>query len=150
MNYEKNIEVNMAEKIKIGRELESEQRKLSESLNKINGYIENQKDNCSHIFVDLGRTHYRYRCLLCGKGRIENYVMEPKYIVYAEDYLTQYDIQDEEQCNEKFDNIQTLALGLLQDDPNMSREELCNRLNQLIQESIALRENDNTQKLVKN
>lgn len=76
--------------------------------------------------------------------------MELENVVYAENYLPQYDSEDEEQCNEKFEHIRTLALELLHDDPNMSREELCKRLNQLIQESISLKENNDTVKLVKN
>lgn len=79
MNKEEKFKVNMEEKIKIVRELESDQAKLSRELGKINVYIKAQKENCSHIVVDLGHyglcpeTYYKYRCLLCGKRKSEKF-----------------------------------------------------------------------------
>ena len=61
-------------------------------------------------------------------------------MVHAEDYLANFDIGDEKQCNEKFDTLQTMALGLLRDNPSMDNLELTTRFNHLIEESHLQRE----------
>lgn len=58
-------------------------------------------------------------------------------MAHAEEYLLQYNIKDDEQCLVKFEHIQTLALGILKENPEMLNEELVARLNNLIQESIS-------------
>ena len=82
-----------------------------------------------------------------GKGK--EYFFEHKYIVDARYYMPQFDIKDEEQCNNKFDHIQILALVLLKENPDMSRQELVDKLTNLIQESLSIREKQNDQRLVK-
>jgi len=143
------------EQIQYARDLEEKKAKLDRKLEKINNNIEQQKKYCSHISVDLGYYGYypstgdMYRCLICGKGKGKEYFFEPEYIIHAENFLPQYDITDVKQCDEKFDNIRTLALGILKENPDMSREELTTKLNNLIQENISLSESQNATKLVK-
>lgn len=147
--------MNNVEKIQCLRKLEIQKAELERKLISINKNIEEQKNSCLHISVDLGydvhssTTRDKYRCLICGKGKGEEYFFEPKNIVHAENYLPQYDINDEEQCNNKFEHIQTIALGLLKENPDMSRAELVDKLNTLIQKSILFKESKNSPKLVK-
>lgn len=142
--------MNSVEKIKNLRELEMQKFELEKKLAFINRNIKEQQMTCLHIDVNLGKymLYDRYCCILCGEENIEK-DFEPEYIIHAENYLPQYDINDEKQCNNKFDHIQTLALGLLKDNPNMSREELVDKLNNLIQLSISFRESQSGSKLVK-
>lgn len=145
--------MNNFERIKKVRELEEQKAKIVKELDIIKKSIQEEKDKCSHITVDLGYYGYypnpgnKHRCIICGKGKDE-YFYEPGYIVDASDYLTQYDIKDEKQCDIKFDHIQTIALGLLKFKPSMTRAQLVNELNNLIQESIAYKKTE-AQKLEK-
>lgn len=91
-----------------------------------------------------------YWCLLCGMGKNREYYYDPKYMVHAEEYLPQYDIKDDEQCIAKFENIQTLALEILKENPEMSNEELVSKLNNLIQESISYNKKSKWSKTIKN
>ena len=117
--------------------------------------INNQKETCSHVSVDLGyygiypSTGDEYCCLLCGMGKNSEYYYDPRYMVHAEEYLPQYDIKDDEQCLAKLEHIQTLALGILKENPEMSNEELVTKLNNLIQESISYNKNQSGPKLAK-
>lgn len=121
--------------------------------------INTQRKTCSHVSVDLGyyglhpSTGDEYCCLLCGMWKNREYYYDSRYMVHAEDYLPQYDIKDDEQCIAKFEHIQTLSLGILKENPEMSNEELVSRLNNLIQESISMRQSKDTEmngpKLVK-
>ena len=145
--------MNNIERITKLRELEEQKAKLEKELNNIKKDIQKEKDNCSHISVNLGYYGYypdpgnKYRCLICGKGKDE-YFYEPGYIVDASEYLTHYDIRDKKQCDIKFDHIQTIGLGLLKFKPNMTRDQLVNELNNLIKESIAYKKSEE-QKLEK-
>lgn len=147
--------MNRFEKIKYLRELEIKKDKLEKQLESINNNIEEEKDLCSHISVDLGyyglypKTGDKYRCLICGKGKGDEYFYEPNYVVHAENYLPQYDIKDEIQSDTKFNHIQTIFIGLLKEDPTISREELVDKMNNLIQQSILFRESENEHKLMK-
>lgn len=151
--------MNKVDKVKYLIELEEEKAQLERKLAIINGKINTQRETCSHVSVDLGyyglypSTGDEYCCLLCGMGKNREYYYDPRYMVHAEDYLPQYDIKDDEQCIAKFEHIQTLALGILKENPEMSNEELVSRLNNLIQESISMRQSKDTEmngpKLVK-
>lgn len=144
----------MFAKIQKLRELEEEKNKLLKKLEDIDNCLEHQKEQCCHIMVYLGYNDFlivpnKHRCLICGKMDDEKVPFEPEYVIHAEDYLPGYDTQDEEQCNEKFDHIQTLAFGLLRENPNMSRKELTTKLNNLIQEGISFRKSKDSSELVK-
>lgn len=147
--------MNNIKKIQYIKFLEMKKNQLEINLENVNKDIKKQKDSCIHLGVNLGyyglypSSGNKYICLMCGKGKDGEYFAKPKYIIHAENYLTQYDIIDEEQCNEKFDNIQTLTLGLLKENPDMSIEELSLKLNNLIQKSISSKENQDSPKLVK-
>lgn len=147
--------MNKVDKVKYIMELEEQKAQLERKLAIINGKIDTEREGCSHVSVDLGyyglypSTGDEYCCLLCGKGKIHDYYYDPRYMVHAEEYLPQYDIKDDEQCLAKFEHIQTLALGTLKENPEMSNEELVTRLNNLIQESISYNKNQSGPKLVK-
>lgn len=150
--------MNKIDKIKYIMDLEDRKSKLQRQISKISNEISEQKNSCSHISVDLGyyglypSTGDKYCCLLCGMGKNREYYYEPKYMVHAENYLTQYDIKDDSQCIEKLEHIQILALGILRDNPDMSDEELVSKLNDLIENSIAKSqqtEENNGPKLIK-
>ena len=147
--------MNKVDKVKYIIELEEQKAQLERKLAIINGKINTQRENCSHVSVDLGyyglypSTGNEYCCLLCGKGKNRDYYYDPRYMVHAEEYLPQYDIKDDEQCIAKFEHIQTLALGILKENPEMTNEELVSRLNNLIQESIAYNKNQSGPKLAK-
>lgn len=150
--------MNKFDKIKYIMDLEDRKSKLQRQISKISNEISEQKKSCSHISVDLGyyglypSTGDEYCCLLCGMGKNREYYYEPKYMVHAENYLTQYDIKDDSHCIEKLEHIQILALGILRDNPDMSDEELVSKLNDLIENSIAKSqqaEENNGPKLIK-
>lgn len=140
------------QRIEYIKQLESKKIQLEKDLAFLNKEIAFQKDNCPHISVNLGYYGYfpstgdKYCCLICGAGKDkDDFFYEPKYIVHAEDYLTHLDIKDEAQCEEKFELIQTLALGIIKENPEMEREEIVSRLNNLIQESISSKSTQNVQ-----
>ncbi len=150
--YKGGFKMTIFKKIAYVRMLETQRNALTEELACININIKQQEESCSHILVNLGNKgiidNYE-RCLICGQQAEEGCVMAFELCVHAEDYLLKYDINDEIQCNEKFDAIQTLAFGLLRENPNMTREELTIKLNNLIQESINIRDTKNNPKLIK-
>lgn len=137
-------------KIQYFRNLKMQKSELERNLAFINRTINEQSDYCSHIGVNLGKflLYNRCRCLICGRRKEEITFLNPEHIINAENYLPQYDMQDDKQCDEKLDTIQTLALGLLKENPDMSSEQLVYKLNDLIQESISFRESKNEPKLV--
>lgn len=147
--------MNKVDKVKYIMKLEEQKEQLERNLAIINGKIDTEREDCSHVSVDLGyyglypSTGDEYCCLLCGKGKNRDYYYEPRYMVHAEEYLPQYNIKDDEQCLAKFEHIQTLALGILKENPEMSNEELAARLNSLIQESISYNKDQSGPKLVK-
>ena len=147
--------MNSVEKLMYIRQLEREKTKIEQQLISTCNNIQEQKNTCLHIGVHLG--YYgdysnrceKYRCLICGKEESTHVFYTAGHIVHAEYYLPQYNISYEKQANKKFILIQTLALGLLRENPNMIREELTEKLNNLIKESISLSEENNGPKLVK-
>lgn len=129
----------MEQQIENTRKLEIKKNKLMEELANINKSIDFQIESCSpHLLVDLGyygpSTGRKCRCLICGKWEEQYFFYRPEDIIYAENYLPEYNIMNDEQCNAKFANIQALALSLLREEPNMSKEELANQLENLIHE----------------
>ena len=147
--------MNKVDKVKYIMKLEEQKEQLERNLAIINGKIDTEREDCSHVSVDLGyyglypSTGDEYCCLLCGKGKNRDYYYESRYMVHTEEYLPQYNIKDDEQCLAKFEHIQTLALGILKENPEMSNEELVARLNSLIQESISYNKDQSGPKLVK-
>lgn len=137
-------------------ELREKKKKLERELSIINEQFQEEENSCNHVSVHLGMNpptlNNDYRCLFCGKGKNE-YFFDSKYVVHAENYLTNFDISDEKQVEEKFDNLQTMALGIMKENPNMDHLEFTNRFNCLIASSIEQREknseNQQNKQLVK-
>ena len=128
-------------KIQYIRELEIERAKLQSKLGSINTSISKEQSCCSHVFVGLTKymSYGSYRCIMCGM-EVNCANIGTQYVVRAENYLLQYNVLDAEQRATKFDHVRTLALGLLKDKPDMSRSELVAQLNNLICESISIRD----------
>lgn len=120
---------------------------MERKLSTINEQIETEQESCNHISVNLGNNKSTlnnvHRCLICGKGK-DNYFFDSKYVVHAENYLTSFDISDEKSCDDKFEVLQTMALGIIKDNPSMDNLELTNRFNQLIEESITQKEENSS------
>lgn len=135
--------MNKVDKVKYIIELEEQKSQLESNLAIVNEKINGERKECSHVFVDLGckglypSTDDEYCCLLCGEIKKYDYNFEPESIIHAEKYLPQYDIMNDKQRLTKFEHIQTLAIGILKENPEMLNEELILRLNKLIQESIS-------------
>jgi len=131
--------MNKVDQIKSILELEEEKENLEGKLSLINEKIKKIKNDCSHVSVNLGyygvypSTGDEYCCLLCGMGKNREFYYDTRYMVHAENFMPKYDIKDDKQCIEKFENIQILALGILKENPDMSNEELVSRLNTLIE-----------------
>ena len=124
---------------------ERREKKLRE-LEEIDNLIKRVQEHCGHdMTVNLGyeqldcNIESKCRCLICGKVIGGKSLDESKYIIYAENYLPQYDITDKEQCKHKFNLIKTLAYGLWKEKTYASEEEFVNELNNIIQESILLK-----------
>ncbi len=147
--------MNKIDKFKYIMKLEEKKAQLERKLAIINRKIEIEREDCSHVSVDLGyyglypSTGDEYCCLLCGKGKNRDFYYDSRYMVHAEEYLPQYDIKDDKQCLDKFEHLQILTLGILKENPEMSNEELISRLNNLIQESISYNKKQSGPKLVK-
>ena len=131
--------MNMKERLIYLQELNRQKIELERRLVPIKADIEKKQESCSHIHVNLGCCgHDKYLCLICGKENKDDFFVPPYYTIHAENYLPQYDIKDEEQCILKFELIQTVALGLLKEHPDISRKELIVNLNNLIGENISI------------
>lgn len=147
--------MNKIDKFKYIMKLEEKKAQLERKLAIINRKIEIEREDCSHVSVDLGyyglypSTGDEYCCLLCGKGKNRDFYYDSRYMVHAEEYLPQYDIKDDKQCLDKFEHLQILTLGILKENPEMSNAELISRLNNLIQESISYNKKQSGPKLVK-
>ena len=147
--------MNKFERMQAIKKLEEEREILLRKLSKIDKKLKNEKEECNHISVDLGyygifpSTGDEYCCLICGKGKNREFYFEPqKNIVHAEKYLPELDITDDAQCTTKFECVQKLALSILREYPNLSDEELVDRLNSLIEKSILSKENNKVIKLM--
>ena len=134
--------MNKIDQIKYGMKLDEEKAQLESMLAVVKNKINSQRKKCSHISVNLG-SYNMYStpdeescCLLCGKGKNREFYYSPVNVVHAEDYLPQYNISDNRQCNAKFEHIQTIAIGILKDNPEMSNKELTDKLNDLIKKSL--------------
>lgn len=140
-----------AEKIENYRKLYDEKRKLEEQLEITKDQILELKRGCKHTTISMKHLNYYYPsscefiCLFCGK------VLErpSTYNIDVRGYLTKYDEHNIKQREEKFDEIQTLALGILRDNPEMSEETLVLKFNKLIRESLNNGESEIGRQLVK-
>lgn len=135
--------MNSIEMMNYSNELHCRKKQKEEELKSIDSNLSKFQEECDHINVILGRDGflpvYRNRCLLCG---IKDYSFSKYTSVHAENYLTQYDIKDSQQRDEKFDAIQTMALGIMKDVPELEGEELVAYLNSFIQKSIVGQQSD--------
>ena len=137
------------------KSLENEKALLLKKISLINNKINNQKNTCNHISVDLGysgiypRVGDEYCCLICGMGRNHEEYPEPiEKIVHAENFLPEYNIVDDEECAKKFEIIQLLALQLLEKYPYISDEDLVLKMNSMIEKEIVLKKKGMKTKLL--
>ena len=112
-------------------ELNKERINLLQVLYKIEKDINNVEMTCDHVNVYLGESKnnlagFLSRCLFCGG------VHQVDNVIDASEFLPQYDINDKEQCQMKFEQIQTIALGILKENKDITIEELITKLNELM------------------
>lgn len=139
--------MNLEERIVKSMDLQRIKNEKQRELREVSHLVQDVEDSCEHILVYLGYfdfadTQDKCRCVMCGK-REESLYYEPTYVIHAENYLPEYDITTKEGREAKFDAIQILARGFLRERPNQTLEELTTRMNSLIQESIAYKEEQN-------
>jgi len=129
MLLEGRIQMNHVQKIQHIRHLECEKIKLERELNLINRGIEELENNCLHICIEDEKLNSdmnpKYRCLLCGKKENE---CDAKYIVHTDNLFRD---NDSMHFDNDFDLVQTMMLGILRRNPQMSREEIVRRMNAL-------------------
>lgn len=122
------------EKIEYICSLREEKNKLEIACAMKGKEIEEIENKCEHITViTRGKNEYllSFRCLLCGKKLVE----PTEHLVYAMNYLSErYDDQDPLQREEKFNMMQTLAIGVLKDNPDMPIDNLVEILNSFTNE----------------
>lgn len=125
-------------KIEYSQHLINEKKSLEKKLKEIEENILENEVDCEHITLTMnavdsfpcyGRV---FRCLLCGQHRSEASPLNVDARYYL---LNTYDDKVESQREEKFDVLQTMALGILRGNPQMSGEEFVNYFNNMIQES---------------
>lgn len=129
--------MNKMEKIEYTQQLADRKKKLELELANLEENMLQNQSECNHVsvimnavdsFPNYGRI---YRCIFCGQ--VLSNVTE--FFIDARNYLTDtYDDRDKAQCDEKFDILQTLALGVLKDNPYMSVEEFVNIMNSFTNE----------------
>ncbi len=109
--------------------IEKHQRLLEKQLQDQHKQLSMLQNNCQHMEVILGKSHYALepvrRCLWCGK-RIH---FLANYMVDASNIFKEYNLDDYEECAQKFYRIQLCAYELLQKCPTLSQEELQEQLN---------------------
>ena len=130
--------MNIVHSIEYLKDLENKKEQLEGCIDLLNKEIENEKNTCLHIPVNLGvcgnfsNVDKKYYCLICGKVLDNNVLDDFEDIVDAENYLTNFDITNDLECKIKFDFIQIIALDLLKEKTNMSVKELVDKMNKLI------------------
>ena len=113
-------------------ELNNKKHSLLHTLLKLKKDINSIEKTCNHVNVYLGHSLGHSlddcvsRCLFCGGTHYaEN-------IINASEFLPQYDVTDPEQCQMKFEQIQTIALGILKTNKDITIEELIDKLNEIM------------------
>lgn len=122
--------------LKYNRELIKKKNRLEKELKMINKEIENQQENCDHIWVYFGKSNNdnsRYRCVLCNLdwNSKESVTVKFPYInvsLYKSSLLSEY---DEEKC---FDKIQEQFVKTLIEDSELTQYEIIDRINKYLEE----------------
>ena len=130
--------MNNIKKIEYARGLRDRKNELLRMVEDIKMRQFDHMEDCEHISVDQKAPdifpHYghHFRCLLCEK----HLGMRTPLFIDATHYLEDlYSDLIPNERDEKFDNIQTLALGLWRENPLMSQQELVDHVNTLISEN---------------
>ncbi len=136
--------MNKMKKIEYSQQLHDKKKKLEKELKNLEEDILENQNDCEHVSIimksttDSFPTYGRiFRCLSCGQYL--SYATE--FFIDARDYLT------ETQEDEKFDMLQTMALWLLRNNPEMTLEEFTIIFNNMIQESISLKEKNSNDEM---
>lgn len=105
----------------------------------VSNLLKNFEENCLHVCVDLGyhgkfpSSNENYCCLFCEKNNFFYSVN----VIHAENYLPEYNVNKYEDCNKKFKIIQELAIKILNEEPELTRSELTDRINNIIDEELS-------------
>ena len=126
--------------------LMTEYVKLERRLFEVDKAIKEKRNGCHHLELKMGylMDDLYNCCLICGARDI----MPTEYSVDASNYLPEYDVVNDEEFNEKFHTIQTMACGILNNhnERNVEDSVLVSELNSII--SSAIKEEE-AKKLVK-
>ncbi len=134
------------DKIRDLKKLNAKKEKLQREIATIDKSIANLKKSCLHIGVNLGGNPHQNCCVFCGKGKNnDEYFYESNFIIHAEKFLPQLDIKDEFQKERKYQIIQKLTQKFMELMPELTYEELTNKINDFISSKI-LNEEDLTLK----
>lgn len=130
------------DKIRNLKKLTAKKEKLQREIATIEKNIEDLKKSCLHIGVNLGGHPQQNCCIFCGKGKNDDkYFYESNFIIHAEKFLPHLDIKDKFQKERKYLIIQKLVQQLMEIMPELTHEELTNKINEFI-ESKLLNEED--------
>lgn len=130
------------DKIRDLKKLNAKKEKLQREIATIEKNIEDHKKSCLHIGVNLGGNPHQNCCVFCGKGKNDDeYFYESNFIIHAEKFLPHLDIKDKFQKERKYLIIQKLVQQLMEIMPELTHEELTNKINEFI-ESKLLNEED--------
>lgn len=130
------------QKIRYNKELMYEKIRLQQQLDIVSKKMKEQQEDCNHVVVELNNYGYTpftrfdvaYDCIICGKKD----VYPIKRLVDAREYLRDKYINNtcEEEREEKLQILQQLAWKLIQEDEEISEEELAVKLQQLVDQNI--------------
>ena len=126
------------------RILSERKKKIEAELNRVTEHIKYYEDYCFHIVVNLGSD--KYRCLLCNKV-MDKSCCDLSDTINAENYLPQYNMENEEECNYKYELIRDFAYDLLRRKRDITYNDFVLELNSFIQENKSLEDSQEPKKL---
>ena len=122
------------QRIKYNKELFSKQLYFDKALKFVNEEIKTQQENCSHINVVLGHDkQFTYRkCIFCEKvmAGVREDIPTIDATNYKEELYSTGSTQ-EERAN-RLNELRNLLILLINDNPEITDEEIFNELNQLV------------------
>jgi len=124
--------------LKYNRELMKTKSRLEKELRMVNDEVVVNQESCNHIKVCIGWIGLFIhgtsinKCLLCSKDYPES-----KFpVIEAYDYKKEEYDQGQllQSRDNRFDDIQQLAINILNENPLVTEEELIIKLNEIIEE----------------
>lgn len=130
------------QKIKYNRQLMEEKIRLQKQLDIVAKKIKEQEEDCNHVVAMFNNYGYgpftsfdvAYDCIICGQKDV--YPIER--VVDAREYLRDKYINStcEEEREEKLQTLQQLAWELMQENEEITEDELVVKLQQMVDQNI--------------